>query len=123
MRPRGAGAEQNPVTKGKEETNMLQRTKFLVSLVALAIASSGCAYKYQFQTGLPGSETVVAETQHQSLFGHVSDNVFDLEKACPSGVSEFGSYISFTNWLPAFLTLGLYTPRTAYAVCATGAAR
>ena len=86
-----------------------------VALTAILIAANGCAYKYQFETGLPSSGKIVSETQHQGLFGWVSDNVFDLEQACPTGVSEFGSYISFTNWLPAFLTIGLYTPRTAYA--------
>jgi hypothetical protein len=86
----------------------------------LALACGGCAYNYTFKTGLPASDQRVTEKENQALFGWKSDNVFDLDKACPQGVSEFGSYISFKNWLPAFFTIGFYTPRTAYAVCAKG---
>lgn len=98
-------------------------TRRLVRLAAaapvlIAMASAGCAYNYTFMTGAPASSQRVTEIQHQGLFGWVSNNVFDLDKACPNGASEFGSYINFGNWLPSFLTIGLYTPRTAYAVCA-----
>jgi len=86
----------------------------------LALTCGGCAYNYTFKTGLPTSGQRVTEKENQSLFGWVSNNVYDLDKACPNGVSEFGSYISFKNWLPAFFTIGLYTPRTAYAVCSKG---
>ena len=91
--------------------------------VLFALICGGCGYSYTFKTGLPASQQRVSQTQHQALFGWVSNNVYDLDKACPSGVSEFGSYISFGNWLPAFLTIGLYTPRTAYAVCSEGGAK
>lgn len=82
--------------------------------------SVGCAQKYAFKTGLPESDKTITEWQHQGFYGYASDNRFDLDKACPEGVSEFGSYISLLNWFPALVTIGLYTPRTAYAVCAQG---
>ncbi len=85
-----------------------------------ALAFSGCAYNYTFKTGLPPSGKQVSETEHQVLFGWIGDNVFDLDKACPNGVAEFGSYVSFANWVPTLVTVGLYTPRTAYAVCSEG---
>lgn len=99
-----------------------QRAIAAVMLTAL-VPSWGCAYRYTFRTGLPEGERRVSTTMHQSFFGWSSDNVFDLEDACPEGTAEFGSRITFLNWLPAFFTLGLYTPRTAYAVCASGASR
>jgi len=93
-------------------------SKSLAAAVLASLMLTGCAMNYTFLTGLSASTQRVEETQSQALFGWMSDNVFDLDKACPQGVAEFGSYISFTNWLPSFFTLGLYTPRTAYAVCA-----
>ena len=95
----------------------------LIGCLALS-GVTGCgfkAYRYEFHTGLAPSETRVTEVQHQALYGWISNNVFDLEQACPAGTSEFGSYISVGNWLPALFTAGLYTPRTAYAICANNA--
>jgi hypothetical protein len=89
----------------------------VASLLAASICT-GCAYNYTFMTSLPPSSERISKTEHQALFGWVSNNVLDLDEVCPAGVSEFGSYIGFFDWLPAFFTLGLYTPRTAYAICA-----
>ena len=119
----------NMTSAGEEEPAMGKTVRGRVAQVVagapllFALACGGCAYNYTFKTGLPASGQRVSETEHQALFGWVSDNVYDLDKACPNGVSEFGSYISFVNWLPSFLTIGLYTPRTAYAVCSEGGAK
>lgn len=85
--------------------------------LSMSLAAMGCAYKYQFNTGLPPSGTKVSVTRHISMWGNVPAEPFNLEEACPKGVAEFGSYITFVNWLPALLSIGLYTPRTVYAVC------
>jgi hypothetical protein len=84
----------------------------------------GCAYNYTFQTSLPRSSAEpITQWKHISVWGWVSDDEpFDLEAACPSGVAEFGSYVSFLNWLPAFFTIGIYAPRTIYAYCADASA-
>ena len=87
-------------------------------LVLLAAASSGCAYRYAFVTELAPATERVSEWRHIGLWGWVSDEPFDLGKACPTGVSEFGSYVSFLNWLPTLVTAGIYAPRTVYAHCA-----
>ena len=87
-------------------------------LVLAVLASTGCAYRYQFVTGLPSSGERVEEWRHIGLWGWIDAEPVDLEKACPSGVSRFGSYIGFLNWLPGFFTLGLYAPRTVFVECA-----
>ena len=83
---------------GKRVARLMAAAPFL-----FVLACGGCGYSYTFKTGLPSSSTRVTETEQQGLFGWVSNNVYDLDKACPNGVSEFGSYISFTNWLPVIL--------------------
>lgn len=90
----------------------------IAALAVVVLTTSGCAYRYRFETGLPASKTRVSEWRHIGLYGYVGGQPFDLEQACPNGVAEFGSKINFLNWLPALLTVGLYTPRTVYAVCA-----
>lgn len=100
----------------------MKSMSILIILALFVLVCGGCAKNYTFKTGLPASEKQVYEWQDQGLYGWISDNEFDLGKACPEGVAEFGSYISFMNWLPTFATVGLYTPRTAYAVCAKGGA-
>jgi hypothetical protein len=90
----------------------------VVALLVCLMTVSSCAYRYRFRTELPPSDVRKSETHHMAFWGHKSGAEFDLESACPNGVSEFGSHISFLNWLPSFLTIGLYTPRTVYAICA-----
>ena len=89
----------------------------LLLTIVLAGTVAGCGYRYRFHTDLPPSGTRVTETRHFALWGLTETAPFDLEEACPSGVAEFGSYVGFLDWLPALLTIGIYTPRTVYAVC------
>ena len=93
---------------------------FRVVLAVLCIffmSTTGCAYRYRFKTDLPSSEKKVTKWYHIGIWGTVSSRPFNLEQACPGGVAEFGSYVSFFNWLPAIITIGLYSPRTVYAIC------
>jgi hypothetical protein len=98
----------------------MSRNLSVLALCLLVGWLAGCAYKYQFITGLPATETRVAKTHHIVGWGWSSSEPFNLEEACPEGVAEFGSYISFLNWLPAFASFGVYAPRTIYAVCGNG---
>ena len=89
------------------------------TVAVCVLGMTGCGgYRYVFKTGLPPSDHVVNETTHQGLFGWINGAPVDLDEACPEGVAEFGSRIGFIDWLPSFLTLGLYTPRTVHIVCA-----
>ena len=96
-----------------------RRLAWALGLLTCTVGGCG-AYRYDFKTGRPPAIPAqsVTETRHLAFWGWMSGPPFDLEQACPQGVAEFGSRVSFLNWLPAFLTLGLYTPRTVYAVCA-----
>lgn len=100
---------------------MRTKRRLLWVLGLLGCTVIGCGgYRYQFKTGLPPAIPAesVNETRHIGFWGWTETEPFDLEHACPGGVAEFGSHVSFVNWVPAFLTIGLYTPRTVYAVCA-----
>jgi hypothetical protein len=91
----------------------------MLLVVVLVIQLIGCAYSYDFKTGRTASGHRESVWIHQGLYGHLSDNEVDLEALCPGGVAEFGSKITVFNWLPALMTIGMYTPRTAWAICAS----
>src|SRR5690349_9507853 len=87
------------------------------ALLLTVLAGPGCAYNYTFKTDQPADrDRIVTEWKSIGLWGYLGPYPFDLEKACPEGVAEFGSYVSFPNWICAFLSAGLYTPRTVYAI-------
>jgi hypothetical protein len=87
-------------------------------LFSVLLLSTACAYRYRFDTGRTSSGERVSEWRHTGIWGWIPASPFDLEAACPDGVARFGSHINFLNWLPGFLTLGLYAPRTVWAECA-----
>lgn len=87
--------------------------------LVLLVQGTGCAYQYRFTAERTASGQRVERWIHQGFYGWAGRGRFDLEEACPDGVSEFGSRVTFLNWLPALLTVGLYSPRTAFADCAT----
>lgn len=100
---------------------MATKLAHAAAVLWLAGAASGCAYNYTFKTGkAPAPDGKVTEWRHPMLWGWIDAAPFDLEKACPDGVAEFGSYVSILNWPCAVLTLGIYSPRTVYAIPAVG---
>ena len=66
----------------------------------------------------PRERTEVTRLAHISGWGWSTPDPFDLEEMCPEGVARFGSEVTVLNWLPAFFTLGIYSPRTVIARCA-----
>lgn len=102
----------------------MKRLLVTTNCIAFVFLTYGCAYRYVFTTGLEPSKTkIVKEWKHIGLWGWIEVSPFDLNAACPEGVAEFGSYISFPNWLCALTTAGLYSPRTAYAIPVRGLER
>jgi hypothetical protein len=95
--------------------NTIQHALGAIVLVGLLAGTTGCAYKYTYQTGKPKSDEVVKEWRHITSWGWSTQRPVDLEAMCPAGVAEFGSYMSFPNWLCALGTAGFYSPRTVYA--------
>ena len=89
-----------------------------VLLITFTFFEVGCAsYKYRYMTGEPpATNQKRTEWKHIGLWGLICPSPYNLEQACPEGVAEFGSYVSFPNWLCAFTTVGLYTPRTVYSI-------
>lgn len=100
----------------------MRRLPFFIAFAL--VASTGCAYRYRFETGLPPQENAkVTEWRHIFFWGWSEPPPFDLDAACPNGVAEFGSYVNMlTNWPCALLTLGFYSPRTVYAIPARATA-
>lgn len=96
----------------------ITRLRFARASVAVALLTSSCAYRYRFDTGLPESGREVTRLAHISGWGWSTPDPFDLEEMCPEGVARFGSEVTVLNWLPAFFTLGIYSPRTVIARCA-----
>ena len=89
-----------------------------IALVAVTLLTSSCAYRYRFDTGLPESGREVTRWAHIAGWGWSTPEPFDLEEMCPEGVARFGSEVTFPNWLAAFFTLGIYSPRTVIVRCA-----
>ena len=97
---------------------MKKKIQLLIVVIFLLGSVTGCAYRYKFNTGLVPSDQKETQWYHIGAWGYAHGGPFNLEETCPEGVAEFGSYVNFANWLPAFLTIGLYSPRTVYAICA-----
>jgi len=91
---------------------------FLAVVLSLVFASTGCAYRYRFDTGLPKGDRKETRWAHIAGYGWATPDPFDLEEMCPEGVAVFGSHINLLNWFPTLLTLGIYSPRTVVAWCA-----
>jgi hypothetical protein len=88
----------------------------LAATLALAVLSSGCAYKYSYRTGLPPAGEKITRWQHIFAWGHSETDPVHLDKLCPRPIAEFGCYESFPNWLCTVLTVGFYSPQTIYVV-------
>jgi len=93
----------------------------LALLLLVSFIGTGCAYRYRFSTGLPENGKKVTRWAHIAGWGWSTPEPFDIEEMCPEGVARFGSHVNFLNWLAAFFTLGIYSPRTVVAWCADGA--
>lgn len=97
----------------------MRRAAALALALSLVLAGASGCHHHRFVTGVEAGGVRVQEWQHVWLFGRIPGRPFDLEYACGRGTlpAEFGSYVSVTNALAGAATLGLYAPRTAYAVC------
>lgn len=90
----------------------------LLGLCLTVVSMQGCAYRYTYRTGIPpNGEPTVKVWQHIVSWGEATPSgPIYLDDLSPSGISEFGSYVSFTNWLCALVSVGFYTPQTIYVV-------
>jgi hypothetical protein len=93
------------------------RRRAVVVLVAGALVASGC-WSATVYTGLPPSGAVQEGSLHHFVFGLVPDDI-DGRDWCPGGqVAAVRMVNGALDILLSFITLGIYTPQTAYVECA-----
>ena len=81
---------------------------------------TACANQYAYRVAPTGGARVrtVRAPVHFFFWGLGEARSVELERMCDRArIFEFGSYMSAINWLGVVVTLGVYSPRTAYAVC------
>ena len=94
----------------------LCRAAWLGALLLL----TACAHQYAYRVAPAGDARVrtVRAPVHFFFWGLGEARSVELEEMCDRArIFEFGSYMSVVNWLGVVVTLGVYSPRTAYAVC------
>ena len=97
------------------------RRKLATCAVCLCVLlSQGCAYRYKYKTDIPPTGDRITLWRHHLAWGWSNPEAVYLDEVSPAGVSEFGSYISFTNWLCTFFTLGFYSPQMVYVIPGDG---
>lgn len=94
----------------------------LLGLCLTVFSLQGCAYRYTYRTGIPpNGEPKVKVWQHILAWGWATPtSPVYLDDLSPSGVSAFGSYISFPNWLCTLVSVGFYSPQTIYVIPGDG---
>ena len=88
------------------------RQKAVAGLVCLcALLWQGCAYRYTYKTDIAPTGDKITRWHHTLAWGWSNPGPVYLDELSPQGISEFGSYISFTNWVCTFSDSLRYTGR------------
>lgn len=82
------------------------------------ILGLGC-YVNSIETGKPAGEDY-EETVPYYLWGLMGEASFDVDKICPSGVSEIHEEMAVEDALLTAVTCGIYTPRSYTITCVGG---
>lgn len=94
-----------------------------VMLGALLLTSTTACFRQVVQTGRAPSQTVVKQNWVSTwIFGIVPATPIDARAQCPTGIATVETQTSFANGLLGFLTIGIWTPQTAWITCAAGTA-
>jgi hypothetical protein len=100
-------------------------TSFNAGRIAIVLAilsmGSGC-YAVRYRTDLPGGGRVHTESASFFVGGLFGTKRINLENICPDGVSRWENKASALDVVLAYVTLGIYTPRTIEIECAGGQA-
>lgn len=100
----------------------MTKLKMAVVGLGLALAATGCAthtINYKNPTAQGGGATQSAK-QSFFLWGLVGGSDVDLNRMCPTGVSQIQSKRSFGDGFLTVLTGGLYSPMSVNVDCAAG---
>ncbi|RIL09059.1 MAG: hypothetical protein DCC75_07465 [Proteobacteria bacterium] len=81
----------------------------------LTVALSGC-YSLRVERGV-SAKPALEERQNYFLLGLVGENTLEINKICPSGVASVGAKFKPGDLLIGLLTVGIWTPRTAFVEC------
>jgi len=95
--------------------------KQIAVVVLCAVTLSGC-YHATIETGLPSSNDTVSNSFAPGwIYGLVPPSTVATAAKCPNGVAKVETQLSFVNMLVGDLTLGIFTPMSIVATCATKA--
>ncbi len=100
--------------------------KMKLALVALgvAFAATGCAthtINYKNPTAQSGGPTQSVK-QSFFLWGLVGGSEVDLDRVCPTGVSQIQSRTGVGDQIFTWITGGIYSPMSVDVSCAAGGA-
>lgn len=88
-------------------------------LAVLTLPLAGC-YHATVNTGLaPSGVQVEKKWANGWLYGLVPPGNLDVGDQCPNGVARVETQLSFLNQVASGLTVGIYTPMTIVATCAS----
>ena len=89
--------------------------------MGLGLAATAGCYHATIETGVtPSTQTVSKEWAAGWIYGLVPPNTVSTAGKCANGVARVETQLSFPNMLVGMLTLGIYTPMSIVATCATG---
>ena len=92
----------------------------LITVLALALAASGCHHAV-INTGLtPGSQRIHQPWATSLIGGLVPPAAVDAAGTCSNGVAVVETQRSFLNSVATAVTWGIYAPMTITVTCAAG---
>jgi hypothetical protein len=102
----------------------MKKMQLAFVVLGLAFAATGCAthtINYKNPSMQTGGATQTAK-QSFFLWGLVGGSEVDLDKMCPTGVSQIQSKTSVGDQIFTVLTGGIYSPMSVNVQCASGGA-
>lgn len=102
----------------------MMKMKTAAMTLGLVLAATGCAtHKVQYKNpSTPSGGPTQSAKQSFFLWGMVGGTEVDLQKTCPTGISQIESEFSVGDRFLTILTIGLYSPMTVNVQCAGGVA-
>jgi len=97
---------------------MNARAGIVVVCVGLVL-TAGC-HHLTLETGRPAEAEPKTGSHNYFMGGIVGNHTLKVDTPCPLGAAKVHLYRGFVDFLLAFITLGIYTPRSYEIWCATG---
>lgn len=85
-----------------------------------ALSLTAACYHATVETGAtPSGETFTKDWASSWIYGLVPPSVVETARRCPNGVARVETQLTFVNQLVSLITLGIYTPMSIRATCAS----